>query len=157
MKSLILYYSFGGNTRRIAELLQSHINADLAEIKTKTPYTGSYDEIVDQGAKEVKAGFMPEIEPITVNLDNYDTILLGSPVWWYTFAPAMKTFLHQYSLAGKTVYPFATNGGWLGHTLKDFKKACKGAEVKNGIDIRFDEATLRTNENTILQWAKQIS
>lgn len=157
MKSLIIYYSYSGNTARMAKLLQKALDADIASIETVRPYTGSYNEIVNQGEREINGGFMPEIKPISVDLSTYDTILLGTPVWWYTFAPAMKTFLHQYDLTGKTIYPFATNGGWLGRTLKDFEKACKGAQVKSGLDIRFDEDILRTDEHTILQWAKQIS
>lgn len=69
---------------------------------------------------------MPKIQPLNIDLTEYDTVILGAPVWWYAFAPAMKTFLHDTDLSGKTVYPFATNGGWLGHTFQDFVKECPG-------------------------------
>lgn len=93
---------------------------------------------------------------VAAELKDYDTVVLGSPVWWYTFAPAVHSFLKEADLVGKRVYPFATNGGWLGHTLKDFAKACKGAEVKPGLDVRFDGARLRTPEQDILRWAKGV-
>lgn len=112
--------------------------------------------VVDQGQREIDSGFCPELKPLTVDLKDYDTVVLGSPVWWYTFAPAVHSFLKEADLVGKRVYPFATNGGWLGHTLKDFAKACKGAEVKPGLDVRFDGARLRTPEQDILRWAKNI-
>lgn len=156
MKTLIVYYSYGGNTRRIAELIQKSIGGDLAEIRTVKPYTGSYMEVVDQGQKEVNKGFMPEIEPLSASIAGYDQIILGSPVWWYTFAPAVKTFLNQYDLAGKIVWPYSTNGGWPGHLLKDVEKACKGADVRKGIDIRFEEDRLVTDEKEILQWIQNI-
>lgn len=156
MKTLILYYSYGGNTRRIAELIQKSIGGDLAEIRTVKPYSGSYMEVVDQGQDEVNSGFMPEIEPLAVDLAEYDRIILGSPVWWYTFAPAVKTFLHQYDLSGKVIWPFSTNGGWPGHLLKDVEKACKGADVRKGMDIRFDEDRLITEEKAIRQWIQSI-
>ena len=156
MKSLIAYYSYGGNTKRIAEIVHKEIGGDILRIETAKPYAGSYNDVVDQGQREVNAGFCPELKPLNVDLSQYDTIVLGSPVWWYTFAPAMHSFLQQADLAGKTVYPFATNGGWLGHTLQDFEKACKGAAVKPGLGIKFDEAALRTPENTIRQWIKGI-
>ena len=146
MKTLILYYSYGGNTRRVAQMIQKEVGGDLAEIQTVQPYTGDYNAVVDQGQREIDSGFCPELKPLTVDLKDYDTVVLGSPVWWYTFAPAMHSFLKEADLAGKRVYPFATNGGWLGHTLKDFAKACKGAEVKPGLDVRFDGARLRTPE-----------
>ena len=156
MKTLILYYSYGGNTRRVARMIQKEAGGDLAEIQTVQPYAGDYNAVVDQGQREVDSGFCPELKPLSVDLKDYDTVVLGSPVWWYTFAPAMHSFLKKADFNGKTVYPFATNGGWLGHTLKDFAKACKGGEVKPGLDVRFDGTRLRTPEQDILRWAKGI-
>ena len=94
MKSLIVYYSYGGNTRRIAKLIQESTGAALAEIHTVRPYTGSYMDVVEQGQREVDTRAMPEIEPLAADLAAYDRIILGSPVWWYTFAPAVRIFLH---------------------------------------------------------------
>lgn len=156
MNPLILYYSYGGNTKRIAEMIQKRIGGDLAEIETIRPYSGDYNSVVTQGQQEVKRGYMPEIKPLDVNVQAYDRIILGSPVWWYTFAPAMKTFLHTYDLSGKTVFPFATNGGWIGHTFRDFEKACKGADVRKGLNVKFDEATLRTPEREIEAWISSV-
>lgn len=64
--------------------------------------------------------------------------------------------LKQADLEGKKVYPFATNGGWLGHTMKDFEKLCKGAKVKEGVDVRFDGAKQRTSDAEIQRWIKTI-
>ena len=119
MKALVLFYSYGGNTRRVAKLVQQETGADLCEIETVTPYTGSYNAVVDQGQREVNSGFEPELKPISADLSQYDTIILGTPVWWYTFAPAMRTLLAHQDFSGKVIYPFATNGGWLGHTFQD--------------------------------------
>lgn len=156
MKSLIIYYSYGGNTKRIVDMIQNEIDADVVEIKTVKPYTGSYNDVVSQGKREIESGFLPDIVPIDIGVDKYDVVVIGSPVWWYTFAPAMHSFLKNIDLSGKTVYPFATNGGWLGHTLKDFAKECINANVKEGIDIRFDEHNLRTSEKDIKNWIKTI-
>ncbi len=156
MKTLILYYSYLGNTKRIAEMIRKELGGDIARIDTVVPYDGDYDKVVDQGQRETEAGYCPELKPLNVDLKDYDTVILGSPVWWYTFAPAMHSFLTQADLSGKTVYPFATNGGWLGHTLKDFEKSCAGAEVKPGLSVRFDDTTLRTPEAEISRWIKSI-
>lgn len=69
---------------------------------------GDYNAVVAQGEEEIRRGFMPEIRPFGARTADYDTVILGTPVWWYTFAPAVKTFLAGNDLAGKTVYPFAT-------------------------------------------------
>lgn len=156
MKTLILYYSYTGNTKSIADMIQSKIGGDTERIDTVIPYSGDYNSVVDQGHKEVNQGYMPEIKPLSVNLDDYDTIVLGMPVWWYTFAPAMKTFLTNNSLSGKTIYPFATNGGWIGHTFDDIKSLCTGANVKKGINIEFDTDRLRTSVSEIENWIKNI-
>lgn len=156
MKTLILYYSYGGNTRKIARMLQKKIGGELAGIETVTPYTGRYSSIVDQGQREVESGFMPEIQPLRVDVKEFDRIILGSPVWWYTIAPAMKTFLSQNDLSGKEIYPFATNGGWIGHIFKDIEASCPGAKVEKGLNIRFHKNELRTPEEEIFAWATRI-
>ncbi|MFQ6840542.1 MAG: flavodoxin [Agathobaculum sp.] len=138
-RMLIVYYSVSnGNTRRIAEQMQRATGADIAEIRTVQPYTGAYQDIVDQGQREVERGYKPEIRPLAVDLADYDVIAVGTPTWWYTMAPAVKTFLESHDWAGKTVIPFQTHGGWPGHTLKDMKQACAGAAFAHEKAIRFD-------------------
>lgn len=152
MKTLILYYSYDGNTRKIAEKIREKTGGDLAEIETVTPYEGDYNSVVDQGQREVNAGYMPPIKPLTVDLSEYDKIYFGTPVWWYTYAPAVKTFFDQNDLSGKTICPFITNGGWIGHTEKDIQKACSGANVKKAIDLRFDGSKLAVPEKELEKW-----
>lgn len=156
MKSLIVFYSFGGNTKKIAEKIQSEIGGDIAEIKTVNAYEGDYNDVVEQGHDEVRRGYMPPICDMNVDLSKYDVIVLGTPVWWYTFAPAVKTFLSNNDLSSKRVYTFATNGGWIGHTFEDIKSACSNAEVMKGISIRFHGARLSTGENDIDKWIASI-
>lgn len=156
MKAIVIYYSYGGNTRRVAEKIGKSIGADLAEIKTVRPYTGSYNDVVDQGQREANSGFLPEIQPMDVDLSQYDTIILGTPVWWYTFAPAMNSFLHSADLSGKTVYPFATNGGWIGHTFRDFEDACHGASVQAGLNVRFNGDRQLTSDVDVQTWIQKI-
>lgn len=157
MKTLIVYYSYLGNTKSIAEMIQKKTGADILRIETVVPYDNDYNKVVDQGQSEVNRGYCPKIKPLNIDPGQYDTIILGTPVWWYTFAPAMHTFLKTQDWKGKTIYPFATNGGWIGHTFKDIKDACTGAEVKSGMNIKFDEATLRTSVKDIENWIDKIS
>lgn len=157
MKTLIVYYSYLGNTKSIAEMIQKKTGADILRIETVVPYDNDYNKVVDQGQSEVNRGYCSKIKPLNIDPGQYDTIILGTPVWWYTFAPAMHTFLKTQDWKGKTIYPFATNGGWIGHTFKDIKDACTGAEVKSGMNIKFDEATLRTSVKDIENWIDKIS
>lgn len=159
-KVLITYYSWSnGNTERIAEQLQKAIGGDLAKIDTVVPYSGSYDEVVSQGQDEVRRGYEPEIKPLSVNVAEYDVIVIGTPTWWYTMAPAVKTFLHEQDFTGKTVIPFMTNGGWPGHVIKDMKNACTGAKVVCDMEIQFDSTggnRLETPEQEIETWIKKV-
>lgn len=156
MKAIVIFYSYGGNTRRVAEQISRAVDGDIAEIRTVQPYSGSYDDVVRQGQREVNSGFLPELQVLNVDLTKYDTVILGTPVWWYTFAPAMNAFLYGVDLSGKRVYPFATNGGWIGHTFKDFKKVCSGAKIQAGLNVRFFGDQQLTSDADILKWAQQM-
>lgn len=156
MSTLILYYSYGGNTRSVAERMQRALDCDICEIETEIPYGGSYDHVVDQGHDEVNRGFEPEIKALACDPADYDTVLIGTPVWWYTYAPAVKTVLSDVDWSGKAVHPFATNGGWIGHTFEDFEASCAGADVGPGLNVRFDEDVQRTSNGEIDRWARSI-
>lgn len=157
MKKLIVYYSYRGNTKHIAELIAKETGADMLRIDTAVPYEGSYNDVVKQGQDEVDAGYCPKLKPLSADISPYDTIILGTPVWWYTFAPAMHTYLKSQDWNGKTIYPFATNGGWIGHTFKDIKAVCQGAEVKDGLNVHFDESQLRTSLSDIEKWIHEMT
>lgn len=159
-KLLIVYYSWSnGNTKRIAEMLQKETGGDLLKIDTKTPYSGSYDEVVAQGQEEVKRGYEPEIKPVDKNVADYDVIAVGTPTWWYTMAPAVRTFLHEQDFSGKTVIPFMTNGGWPGHVIKDMKAMCEGAEFACDMQVQFDStggSDLETSQEEIAKWIQKV-
>lgn len=156
MKTLILYYSYGSNTRKIAEIIQSITGGDLEKIETVQPYPDDYNTVVKQAEVEVKKGFEPEIKPLSVNIDDYDTIFIGTPIWWYTFAPPVRTVLTSHAWKGKTVYPFATHGGGIGSTFMDYQKFCSGANVMNGLDIYFNRTSFSKSEDDIRVWANKV-
>ena len=159
-KILTIYYSWSnGNTERIAKMLQREVGGDIVRIDTAIPYEGSYDDVVNQGQEEVQRRYEPELKPLGVNISDYDVIAVGTPTWWYTMAPAVRTFLHSQSFVGKTVIPFMTNGGWPGHVIKDMKTACKSADIKCEMQIRFDStggSELETPMEEISQWIQNV-
>lgn len=161
-KMLVVYYSWSnGNTKKIAEELAKAKNADVAVIETVQPYTGSYNEVVDQALDETKRGFKPAIKPLAQDLAAYDKIAVGTPTWWYTMAPAVKTFLEDNDFSGKTVIPFMTNAGWPGHVIKDMTKAAQanGAKVVAPLEVKFDSnggSNQQTSQNDVEKWIKSI-
>lgn len=104
-KMLIAYYSWSnGNTKRIAEMLQKKTNADIVRIDTVEPYEGSYNDVVNQGQKEVNNGYKPQIQKIDVCPIDYDVIAIGTPTWWYTMAPAVRTFIGAYDFKERPLF-----------------------------------------------------
>lgn len=157
MKTLVVYYSLTGNTRAVARRIARQLKADVLEVRTVKTYPDDIDVLLGLGQQEVKTGYIPQLQPYRVNLDNYDVVLLGAPVWWSTFAPAMRSFLKGKNWAGRKVFPFVTNGGTLGHTPSDFRKALKGAEVSPILSVEFDEdCTQSTPESEIKEWLTLI-
>lgn len=155
-KILIVYYSYSGNTRKLSQYIADKTGADIAEIKTIIPYTDDYDAVVEQGQFEVNTGYMPEIMPLDIDMEKYSSIIIATPVWWYTYAPAVKTFMANYPLNNKKIYPIATNGGWLGHTHKDFEKAAVNSHVAKTLSVKFNETTMLTPKGVIDNWISCI-
>ena len=137
-KTLVVYFSHTGNTKSIAERIAAAVPADIVRIETVTPYTGSPNEVSSQGKREVDSGYRPAIKPLGVNPADYDRIVIGTPTWWYTMAPAVATFFDTVDLSGKDVVLYMTNAGWPGHVIKDMTAAAKGADVIASKEILFD-------------------
>ena len=159
MKTIIIYYGYGKHTRMIAERIKDELECDILEIKPKVPYSTDYQTVVDETTDNLETKETPEIEDIKTNLDDYDRVILGTPVWWYTITPPIRTFLSKYDLSGKRVYPFATNAGWLGSTFEEIKELCNGI-VENEMSIKFttdhSENKLVTSNKEIEDWIQSL-
>ena len=157
-KKLVVYYSYTGNTRKIAESIKNKLGCDILEIKPKVPYSTDYQTVVDEEQNNESAKKTPEIEPINVDLKNYDEIIVGSPVWWYTIAPIIRTFLKENDLSGKTIKPFATNAGWLGRTFKEIESLCQDSKVEKGMNIVFESYSdnLVTSPDEVDNWINTL-
>lgn len=156
MKTLIVYYSYSGHTQKIAKQIQSSIGGDIIQIKTVKTYPEDYDRVVEIAKAEVYNKDMPQIEPIEVDLADYDSVIIGTPVWWYTYAPAIRTFLENTDLSGKRIYAFATNEGGIGSTAMDFEKGANDADYKGTLNVVFSGDTLITPVKKIETWISSI-
>lgn len=158
MSKLIVYFSYTGNTKMIANKIKQKLNCDILEIKTVIPYSDDYDTVVNDEQNSEASNHLPEIQDIKIDLTKYDEIILGTPVWWYRPVPAIRTFLTQNDLSGKRIIPFATNAGWLGKTFKEIKKLCPNSEVADEMNIVFESYSdkLVTKEQEIDNWIAKI-
>ncbi|MBR3628684.1 MAG: flavodoxin [Elusimicrobia bacterium] len=151
-KTLVIYYSLTGRTKDIALQIQSLINADVYEIKPK--------EEIKQGPslyitskKQISSGNYPEIINDFPNANEYDTIFVGSPIWWYTAAPVVLEFLKEFDFKNKNVVPFSTQGSNYGTYFEDFKAKAKNANILKGesfnnMDSKYDKQV----KNKIIEW-----
>ena len=159
-KSIIVYYSYTGHTRMIAEKIKEKLNCDILELKPKDPYSTDYQSVVDQEQDNESNNKTIEIEKIAIDLNKYNKIILGSPVWWYSITPVVRTFLKENNFAGKVIVPFATNAGWLGKTFKEIESLCRDSIVRKGMNIVFTEDytenELITAEKEINDWIEEI-
>ena len=160
MNTLIVYYSQAcGNTKRIAEMIHEEKGYDICRIDTEIPYTGTYQEIVDQGQEEVNRGYKPVLKPLEASLGDYDRYIVMTPTWWYTMAPAVLTFLSENDFTGKIIIPVQTHGGWPGHAIKDMERAAKDGDFKDSFAVQFDSTggdELVTKEDEILEWIRKL-
>lgn len=157
-KILTAYFSASGNTKRLAETIAKAAGSDLFEIAPVTPYTNddlnwmnkksrSSIEMNDKGSR-------PEISGTVENMGQYDTVLIGFPIWWYEAPRIIQTFLESYDFSGKSIVTFATSGGsGMGRTNDILAKSC-AADVK-WLDGK--RMSGNTDINTIKNWLSSLN
>lgn len=136
-KKIVIFHSYTGHTKYIAEMIKEKLNCDILELKTVKPYSKNYDLVVEEYQNNESVKETPQIKEIGIDLRKYKEIIIGSPVWWYTITPPIRTFLKENDLLGKTIIPFATNAGWLGRTFKEIKSLCPNSNVEKEMNIVF--------------------
>ena len=158
MNKLVVYHSYTGHTKMIANMIKEKLNCDILELKPKIAFSSDYQSVVDKYQNNEKEKSTVEIEDINIDFDNYDEIIIGSPVWWYSVTPVIRSILKENNLEGKTIIPFATNAGWLGRTFKEIKELCENSNVINEMNIEFESYSdnLVTSIDEINNWIDRI-
>lgn len=150
-KTLIAYFSRSGNTKRLAEIIQEQVGGDLFEIKTSAPYPEDYDSILDQARQEQRDNARPELTLPVENMEDYQTIFIGYPIWWGNTPMAVLTFLESYDFTDKTVVPFCTYGSsGAGSSFQSVSDAVPGAVMFDGFSISGSQA--EESQNDVQSW-----
>lgn len=136
-KKLVAYFSASGTTAAVARTLAEAAKADLYEIKPQTPYTHAdlnwQDKKSRSSVEMSDKSFLPPLADQAAHVEDYDTVFLGFPIWWYTAPTIVNTFLESYDFTGKTIILFATSGGsGFGKTAADLKNSARGAVIRDG-------------------------
>ena len=152
---LVVFFSWSGNTRGVAEEIVSQTGADVFEIVPETAYPDDYDETVDIALEEKRAGERPAFQGTAPDLTAYDRVFVGFPNWWGDMPMVMYTFFDSTDLAGKTIAPFVTSSssGFSG-TQEAMASLEPEAELTEGLALRVSE--LDGTQEAVSAWLEQI-
>ena len=126
-----------GNTQILAEYIAEQVGADIFHIETVTPYPADYDDCCDVAKQELADKARPKISGGVDNMDSYDIVFLGYPIWWGDMPMAVYTFMESYDFSDKVVIPFNTHeGSGASGTYSKIKSALPNAQVLDGIAIQ---------------------
>lgn len=169
-KVLVAYFSLAGeqynvgvieegNTAIVAKMIAEKTGADLFEIEPVNEYPGSHKELVTVAQNEQRENARPKIKGKVENIDDYDTIYIGYPIWWGDMPMIVYNFLESYDFNGKTVIPFCTHGGsGLSNTESTIAELCKGANMQDGFAIS-GETAQNNREKTnseVTNWLEEL-
>ena len=151
-KTLVVYFSASGVTARAAKEVAAAVGADLYEIRPEQPYTASDLDWMDKRSRSTLEMNDPACRPAIAEpveqMEQYDTVFVGFPVWWYVEPRIVDTFLESYDFSGKTLIPFATSGGsGISKAQKSLQEHCPAANWKQGQLL---------NGSSAAGWAKDI-
>ena len=154
-KSLVVYFSWSGNTQNVAEAIKANTDSDIFEIIPETPYSDDYDTVLELAQEEQSENARPAISGSIDNIGDYDVIFVGFPNWWGDMPMILYTFFDSYDLSGKVIAPFCTSGGsGLSNTVNEIKELEPDATVTDGLHIGSSSAS--DPDDAVSQWLSEI-
>ena len=152
-KILVVYFSWGGTTERMANIIATQTGGTLFEIEPVTPYPTEYTPTTEVALEEKNNNARPAIKDNVENWADYDIVFIGCPVWWWTTPMIIHTFCESYDFKGKTVVPFCTYAStYRDETLAEIVRITPDADHLTGEGL----TSSRVNEQNISSWLKNI-
>lgn len=154
-KRLVAYFSASGTTKKVAEMIAENAKADLFEIKPKIPYTKADLDWMDKKSRSSvemsDKKFRPEIVDDDIDMNCYDEIIVGFPIWWYVAPTIINTFLEKYDFSCKKIILFATSGGsGFGNTVRELQPSAPGSMIAEGRILN------HASKQLIAEWVKTL-
>ena len=154
-KKLVSYFSASGTTKKVANMIAEAAGADLYEIKPEIPYTTADLNWMDKKSRSSvemsDKTIRPALADTDANIEAYDEIVIGFPIWWYVAPTIINTFLESYDFSGKKIVLFATSGGsGFGNTVSELAPSAPGAEIVEGKLLN------SANKQTIEKFAESL-
>lgn len=156
MKSLVIYYSLDGSTKAIAETMATEIGADLLALKPKKGLSGGGFMKHFWGGRQVVLKEKPEIESLEKNISDYELVIIGTPVWAFTFTPPIRTLFAQNRIKNKKVAVYCCCDGMAGKTLENMKKELTDNEIIGDLCLTRTAKNLEANKIIAIEWIKKL-
>ncbi|MBV7390975.1 flavodoxin [Enterococcus alishanensis] len=147
----IIYYSLTGTTAEVANEIQQKTGGTLIEIATAEPYSDEYSDVTDIVSEQIENDALPDLANIETSLADYDTIYLGSPIWYGSISLPIQKFLTDNDLSGKEVYPFYTSGSsGIDSAVEEVESLASGVNVHAGLGL--SENDMDSMEDNVSDW-----
>ena len=155
-RALVVYYSFEGNTRFIAEAIAKELDADILELKpVKDLKSKGFSKFI-WGGRQVVTKKMPELQPLQKKPEDYNIIFIGTPVWTYTFTPAVRTFFAEHPLKDKKIALFLCHGGGPKEAMAKMEAEVQGNTIIGKLDLaNVLEKEPEQKRKTAVEWARK--
>ena len=154
-KILVVYFTWGGNSRTLAGYAREITGGDIFEIVPAQPYPSQYRATTQQAREELDNNYLPAIKNQINNLSSYNTIILVYPNWWGTIPQIVKRFLQDNDFSGKTIAPICTHeGSRMGRSLTDIRALCPNSTITEGLDVR--GGSVSGARNIVRDWINKI-
>lgn len=144
-KTLIVYFSWSSNTERMANTIKEQTGGDLLELMPITEYPTDYTACTEIALAERDNNARPAIQNLPASVDEYDTILIGYPIWWHTAPMIIGTFLESYDLTGVNIYPFSQSASMdteqFNNSMNFVRECAKDADVHDGLFVRYSDTS----------------
>ena len=156
-KVLVVYFSYTGHLDTMAHWIVDEVGGDLVRVTAAEPYPDDYNATVDRAKSEQDEGARPEIDVSLTpeQLEGYDTVFFGFPVWWYDLPMPMWTFLESYNFSGKAIIPFFSHEGSASgaNALSSLESLAKGVTVRSQDALSIHGDNVNGSESAVRTWA----
>jgi flavodoxin len=155
IKILVAYFSHSGNTRIIANQIWESVGGDIFEIVAIDPYPSDYDAVVEEARKELREEYRPKLKTKVENMESFNVVFVGYPIWWGTIPMPVATFSSEYDFSGKTIVPFCTHeGSHLGRSIASFKELYPQSTILDGLAVRGRD--VKNAQNEVSKWLREL-
>lgn len=154
-RTLTIYFSHSGTTKQLADLIQKKTGAEMVRIEPEIPYPSGYQETIDEMSRQNKGKILPPFKKVEINIQDYDTIFFGYPVWDMRLPPVVRTFLRDNDFSGKTIIPFNTHAGYgTGKSVNEIKEFAPKANILEVFSIK--DNTIKSAQPEVEKWIEKL-